>query len=877
MQSLLKSKIQLPPLRGDYVARNRIVTLIEGDVTARLVLISAPAGFGKSTALTQWAHGLREKGTRIAWYALDERDNDPTRFAAYLLEAFRTHEAIFSSLPGHEEQVSLQEIVDHILNAVADTDTSIVLILDDYHLLAEPRIHDAIGRMVNHMPPNMRLTIGTRADPPLQLARLRVRGEIAEIRMRDLRFNVSEMRDWLNTSLGWYPAQNTIAKLNATTEGWAAAVALILMSQSYVDDAALTQQLARFSQSRRHLFEYFAQEILDQQPDHIRDFLLDTCVLNRLEPNLCQALTGQADAPLLLNQLATESLFVIPLSDTEPVYRYHHLFADFLRQYLEMKDDVRYLHQHRRAANWFTKNKQVIEAVHHALAADDHDTAAKLITDIAWEALTARGEIMTIIHWLRRFPDTMLARHPRLCLYFSRALYLTGDIDQSQALVQFSLNTLDNAATHEQDEEALRAIASGYQATLAAYRGEVEAGLMWIKRANQLQDYVDGVDRVRIANTDAFLRYLTDSIPVARKAYEHAQSLAQEISHGFLTLDAHFYLAQIDFLAGDLQASKDRCEALLEQPPRKIAPLSAIMLPLARVQYQRDQVIEAEATLRDAIKLASRANLPDILWFAYINLAEVLSRINLDEASDVIAQAQHIAADFHSPIMASIIAAADARLKLRAGRIDEAADWSHYFEENRSIITYQEYELTVLAAIHMAQGKSDQAVSILGDLIDTAEESGRLWYVMIGHVLQARAHQIADDVEAARLHLKAALTQAQPQYVVRLFLDEGPPMLDLLRDAVQHGIVPDYAAELLDIAAQSAFIQHPADMLTEREIEVLQHVAMGASNNNIAEVLVLSVGTVKSHIHHIMDKLDAQNRTEAVSKARSLHILPNDV
>jgi len=875
MPSLLKSKIQLPPLRIGHVTRRRILSQLRNYSTARLLLVSAPAGFGKSTALIQWAHDLRETNTHIVWYALDERDNDPTRFAAYLLEAFRTHEAIFPTLPNREEQVSLQDAVDHILNAVTDTDTSIALILDDYHLITEPRIHDAIGRMVDHIPPNMRLALGTRADPPLQLARLRVRGEVAEIRMRDLRFNINEMRDWLNTSLGWYPAQDTIAELDTTTEGWAAAVALILMSQAVADDAALTQQLARFSQSRRHVFEYFAQEILDQQPEHIRDFLLDTCVLNQLEPTVCQALTGQADAPLLLNQLATGSLFVIPLSDTEPVYRYHHLFADFLRQYLTMKDDTRYLQQHRQAANWFTTNGQFVEAVHHALAADDHDSAAHLITNHAWEALTARGEIMTIIHWLRRFPDAQLAKHPRLCLYFSRALYLTGDIDQSQVLVQYALDTLDNAPTDEQDDMPLRAIASGFQATLAAYRGDVEAGLTWIKRANQLQDHVDGVDRVRIANTDAFLRYLTDSIPAAREAYKQALSLAQAINHGFLTLDAHFYLAQIDFLAGHLQACKDRCETLLAQSSRKIAPLSAIMLPLARVQYQHNQVVEAETTLRDAIKLASRANLPDILWIAYINLAEVLFSTNLDEASDVITQAQDIAADFHSPVMASIIAAADARLKLRAGRMDDAADWAHHFENNRSTITHQEYELTVLAAILMTEGKPDQSQAILDDLIDTAEASGRLWYVMVGHVLQARVHQILKDIEAARPHLESALNQAQSQRVVRLFLDEGPPMLDLLRDAVQHGIVPDYAAELLDIAARSDSIQHPADVLTEREIEVLQHVATGASNNDIAESLVLSVGTVKSHLHHIMDKLAAQNRTEAVSKARSLNILPD--
>lgn len=873
MLSLLATKIQLPPIRNGSVVRERVLSKLMRSSMTRLVLVSAPAGFGKSTALIQWAHQLREKGACIVWYALDERDNHPTRFAAYLLETFRAHHPTFSTLPQQGEQFNLQDVVDQILNAAIMTHEPVVLIVDDYHLITDPQIHDAIGRMCDQMPSNMHLAIGTRADPPLQLARLRVRGEIIEMRMGDLRFNHDEMRDWLSTSLGWQPSKSTIDKLEKTTEGWAAILALILMSQSHSDDNALTQQLAQFSQSRRHLFDYFAQEVLDRQSDPIREFLLDTCVLNRLEPDIVCAMTHQSDAPLRLNQLAAQNLFVIPLSDNQVVYRYHHLFADFLQQYLEMKDRTRYFELHRRAAKWYIAHEQAVEAVHHALAGEDYTNAAALITDHAWETLTARGEVMTIIHWWTRFPQEQIPQHPRLCLYFSRALYLIGDARQSQQLVEIAMKTLEDHPTNAPEYQTLRAITFGYQATLAAYRGDVVSGQSWISRANQLNEHVRGVDRVRIANTDAFLHYLTDDLSSAQQAYEQALALAEAIQHDFLALDAHFYLAQIDLLAGNLQAVEDRCKRLLARYPTRIAPLSAIMLPLARVHYQRNQVVEAEALLRNAIQLAHRANLPDILWFGYINLAEVLSGTRIDEAIVAITQAQSIADRFHSPIMASIIEAAEAQLMLRAGHIDEAAGW--VANRSQSAHYHQQHEMTIAARILLAQGRCEAAQPLIARLIDESMQNGRTWYVIAGTVLQALAHKATRNLEKALTDIEYALILAQGHGFIRLILDEGQPVVALLREAVKHGVAADYASYLIDIATQPNTTYHPADLLTDREVEVLAYIAKGASNQDIAEALVLSLGTVKSHVHHIMNKLDAQNRTEAVNKARSLNILPH--
>jgi len=871
MPSLLQTKIQLPPLRTQHVHRDRVLHQLDAKPDARLVLVSAPAGFGKSTVLLQWAHTLRQAGMAVAWYALDERDNDPARFTAYLPETFR-NAGVLPSTMSSETPFDLQGAVDHVLNAALTADRPVTIILDDYHLMTEPQIHDAIGRMCDHMPPNMRLAIGTRADPPLQLARLRVQGEIAEIRMGDLRFNAEELQAWMGTALGWFPSHNSVDALELMTEGWAAAIALIVMGQNCSDEAALQQQLARYSQSKRHIFEYFAQEILDHQPQNVRQFLLDTCVLDRLEPDICQTITDQKDAPFVLRQLANASLFVIPLSDHEPVYRYHHLFADFLRQFLQMQDPDGYRNQHTRAAAWYVAHDHIVDAVHHALEAEDFGYAAHLIEDRAWETLTTRGEIMTIIRWMSRFPAGSLHQHPRLCLYFSRARYLTGDMDQAQEYVQFAMNTLNQQKKPDAPDAALWAIACGYQATLSAYRGDVDVALTWVKEANALKDAVDGVDKVRIANTDAFLHYLTNSIPTARQAYEHALALARQINHDFLTLDAHFYLAQIDLLAGNLQAVEDRCTALLARYTTRIAPLSAVMVPLARVLYQRNQIVEAERTLRNAIELAQRANLPDILWSAYINLAEVLAFSESDDAAAAVEKAKQIARDYDSPVMVSIIHATDARLMLRSGQAAAAA-WAAGFQQQPPVNYHQEYEHIILTQILLAQGKLDQAIATLEQVIAGAEQVGRNWYVMAGQVLLALAYQASDDRTAALAALEPALKQAESQRIIRLFLDQGQPMIRLLQAAVQSEQSHDYAAYLLEAATHSERQQHPADVLTEREIEVLEHIASGASNQDIAEALVISLGTVKSHVHRLMNKLDAQNRTDAVNKARSLNIL----
>jgi LuxR family maltose regulon positive regulatory protein len=842
---------------------------------ARLILVSAPAGFGKSTSLLQWARRRQEEGSLVAWYAVDERDNDPTRFAAYLLGAFGVA-GVQLPVPDSDERIEVQETVTSLLNAAAQVEKRVLLLLDDYHLISEPQVHDAIRRLCEYMPANMRLAIGTRVDPPLPLARMRSRGEIAEVRMADLRFNAEEVREWCDTSLGWRPSRSSVEGLERTTEGWAAALALIMMSRPTADEQGLEQQLARYSQSQRHIFDYFAQEILEHQPEQIRQFLLDTSVLDELSPDLCTTLTGDRQAPLLLNQLAAESLFVIPLSDTEPVYRYHHLFSQFLRQNLVLKHKERYLEQHRRAAQWYAGQNSFVEAVDHALAAEDLDHAADLIQEKAYVPLMSHGAFMTLVNWLPHFSTEVLARHPRLWLDFVRALYLSGHVELAESHIRRSEEVLDWGSTDESAQRALQAMACNFRATLAAYRGELRQARRWIEEAQALTEWVDERERVRIASSGAFIRYLMDDVPGARHAYLQTLAMAEQVGARWIILDTHYYLAQLDLLSCNLEAAQARCERLLDAYPARIAMRTPLMLPLAQALYQRDQPVAAEMLLREALARAQNSGQPDTCFFAHIALSAMLvARGEIAEAQESISQAGTFAEHYKGRMADALLKAAEARVMLQSDRLAEAAVWAEQYVQMETADYHDEFEKLTVARVWLAQGKYEQSLGLLAEIVNSAQAKGRILYVLHAEIARALVFQDADKPELALSALDRALGLAEGQRFVRVFLDMGRPMRALLRRAVARQPVSEYAQFLLDRTSQADATLHPADQLTERETEVLEQVATGASNQEIAETLLISVGTVKSHIHHIMSKLDAQNRTEAVSKARTFKILPD--
>lgn len=469
---LLSTKITLPPPSSQYIRRERLLQKVAAFPEARLILACAPAGFGKSSWMLAYCHRLKATNTHVAWYALDKQDNDPARFAAYLVRAFYVDD------PQQREKdhldsdtYDLEEVVTFIMNRLAGDSSHYVFALDDYHLITDPTIHHCIALMLDHLPPNGQLLIGTRADPPLPLSRLRARGQIVELRAADLRFTSGEIKAFVQQFTSTPLSAQSLQELETASEGWITVLWLIRLSaesdNQELDDTVILQQLNRFSTAQRHIFDYFADEVFDQQSKELQQFLLDTCILRRLFPDICVALTDNTNGPLLLDYLARSGLFLIPLSVHEPVYRYHHLFEDFLRNRLRLADPERFRRLHQEAAEWHQVHGSVVEAVNHALHGEAYDHAAWLIKHRAWEALTTHGEIMTMLSWLPAFPEPVLRAHPRLCLYFSRALNLTGDFEQAARFVQLAASTIDHLPEDAPETAATRGIVYNYQATLS--------------------------------------------------------------------------------------------------------------------------------------------------------------------------------------------------------------------------------------------------------------------------------------------------------------------------------------------------------------------------------------------------------------------------
>lgn len=873
---LLTTKITLPPLVSRYIGRARLLQKVAAFPQARLLLVCAPAGFGKTSWLVAHSHRLREENTHVVWYALDKQDNDPGRFAAYLMRAFQA--GWKGDDNGPDDDHDLEAVVTFILNQLSGDVKPVAFVLDDYHLITNPAVHHSIGIMLDHLPANCRLIMGTRADPPIQLSRLRARGQIVELRAADLRFTAEEIDAFVRQSEGTRLSEDSLRQLETISEGWITALWLIRMavdsSAQPFDDAAVTKHLSRFSTAHRHIFDYFADEVFGQQSLAVQQFLLHTSILNRLFPDICVVVTDDTNAPYVLEQVARGNLFLVQLSDHEPLYRYHHLFENFLRNRLRLTDPALYRALHQSAAAWHHTHGNIVEAVDHALSGEAHDEAAQLIVDKAWESLSARGELMTILSWLPEFPEVALKAHPRLSLCFSRAFNLTGNLEKSTHYLQLATDGLADLPDTRRDTCATGAIVYNYQATLAGYRGELSRGFAFIEDAASQAHQLDVVSQVRVVNTRAYLHFLKGEVGASRATYEKALELARRADHDYLAIDAVYFLAQLDLLEGCLRSALERCDHQLEKHTRRIAPISALWTVQARVHYEQNRPQDAEVLLRDAARLAQRGNISEILWLSCTLLGLLLaSQGKPDEGEVFVRKATGIAQHYDSPPVQSIVAAAAARMKLYDQRVDEASRWADAYEHSEPVEFMRDYEDLTLVRVWLASGKAERALPFLSTLIDAVEVAGRMSSALEARVLRALAFQAMSRMDDALRDLGNVLEAAADEGYVRLFLDEGPPMVRLLRRAVENRLRSDYAGWLVGEAGKESRTLHPADALTEREIEVLELVAEGATNQAIADTLVISLGTVKSHVNHIMSKLDAQNRTEAVAIAQSLGIL----
>ncbi|MEJ2736289.1 MAG: LuxR C-terminal-related transcriptional regulator [Anaerolineae bacterium] len=880
-ESLLATKLYIPPPRPDLVPRPRLIQrLNEGLCLGRqLTLISASAGSGKTTLISEWFAALcsdpqheQPIENRTAWLSLDQEDDEPARFWTYLIGALRTVDdglgVAAQQMLQAPQAPSMPLVLTSLLNDIAVRPYRTILVLDDFHLISGERILDGFAFLLEHQPRQIHLVLSTRADPPLPIVRLRARGQLTEVRIDDLAFTVDEAVTFLNERMGLGLSLEEVKALESRTEGWAVGLQLAAMSmQDHVDRRGF---ITAFAGSHRLILEYLTEEVLHRQPESIQHFLLQTSILDRLCGQLCDAVTGKSDSGATLSHLQRKNLFTVSLDDEHHWYRYHHLFADLLRNRLEQETSLEQVAVlHGRASAWHEQNGMVDEAVKYALKAQDLERVVYLAEQAA-QASALDSRLTTLLYWLEMLPEEVLCAHPRLQIYRAWALYMNGHLARAQKMLQGSQEALEGLPPSPEND-ALREELSA----LLTIIGLVARGFMCSVN-NQLEEAV--------------------------QTCKKARAMALDAGYVFLAAQATEGLALARYHQGQLLASAESCRQVItlsEQSsgsawPAAQAPLAASgYVELAGVHMEWNDLDTAADLLDKALDLCRQVGITQTLSETYVAQSRLKqARGDMDGAVEALREADRVSRIEGAYSLANFrLATQQARLNLMAKRPEEVIHWVRQLETAFAPgeagiplpMSSREIIQTMLARAYLAQGESEKALAVLEPLLPPAEAAGGLLRVTEICLLKALALQALGDAPAALISLERALTLAEPEGYMRLFLDEGPPLARLLYRAAEQGILPTYTGKLLAAFPEAGTAPRPGrrspspaplvEPLTGRERQILQLIAEGMTNKEIARKLVISVGTVKVHAHNIYGKLGVSGRTQAVAKARGLGLL----
>ncbi|MCQ3972473.1 MAG: LuxR family transcriptional regulator [Anaerolineae bacterium] len=926
--SLLSTKLFIPQAGQlhDILPRPRLVERLQAGLSRRLTLVSAPAGFGKTTLVTEW---IPHSPRCVSWYSLDEADNDLPRFLTYLIAALQMLKADF----GQEALAALQApqppaiepLLTALLNEITQTLPEFALVLDDYHLLHLQAIHAAVAFLLNNLPPTMHLILTSRADPPLPLARLRVRGQMTELRAADLRFTLDEATTFFQQIKALPLPAAQIKELERRTEGWSAGLQLAALSLQGLDAAGMAQFIRDFTGSHHYVFDYLAEEVLQQQPEEVQHFLLHTSILSRMCAPLCDAVLGKAEgggmkdekeilsgsssfsphpSSFILEYLEHANLFLIPLDERRRWYRYHHLFADFLRQRLTRDiGQARVNELYRRARLWHEQHDSVEEAINYALAGRDWAGAVKLTEQVATSLWSSSRYLL---NWLESLPPEEIEQSPDLCIWYTTWLMLGGEFNRVEKL-------LDTAERLVRASSQLSTLAGVYvnRATAGFLRDDARATF---ENARQAMTYFDDENRFvhpRVTELLARGYFMQGELAEAERVWAETIGLAQAAGSQRTLLFVRAAQGELQRTRGKLRQAAQLDQQLLQligEHPADVIKIKALSR-LASLHYEWNQLDQAKEYAQQALDLAGQTRREVFARSVYLTLARIYGALGeTGKAFEVIEQAKALAQRMGGNYPTVEVNASQVRLWLAhsasspaedAGQgLTAATSWAEAQRLDLDGELFYEDQLTHLALcrVLIARRRPDPALRLLERLLTSAETAGRMGEVVEMLVLKALAHQAHYQTNLALAALIQALSLAKPEGYIRTFVDEGPPMAHLLLSLSQRPSAINRAYLDTLLAAfpkdegermkdeESPKVLHPSSFspqpliepLSKRELEILSLMAQGLTNIEIGQQIFISDQTVKVHTRNIYGKLGVNSRRQAVTKALALGLLAGD-
>lgn len=912
---LLATKLYVPATQPELVARPRLLARLDAVMQRKLTLISAPTGFGKTTLVQTW---LSRRPYPRAWLTLDAGDNDLSRFLTYLVIALRqlverqAHgeraaefgaqvlAALNSPPPVPTEPLLITLINDIAAHLVAP----FVLVLDDYHVINEERptatvstVSTALTFLLDHMPPNMHVLLTTRRDPALPLARLRARGQLVELRSADLRFHADEAATFFNQTMALALTTEQIAALEERTEGWVALLqlsALALRGQAAAADLhAADRFIASFAGSHQFVLDYLVEEIVQQQPAAVQAALLRTSILDQVCVPLCDALAPSAAAPGL-DALIRTNLPLVPLDDRRTWYRYHHLFGDVLRTYLQRRHPEWVADLHRRASAWYDAHDHPYAAIRHALAAEDFAHAATLIEQIWSTIRRSCFRSPSWLGWVQALPYEMVRARPVLTVGYAWELLNFGEIESAEAVIQDCTHLLNETApegaatapivTNTAELPTLPALLAVIRAAYAQAHGDSANTIRFARRALALVTEDDPLTRGIASSYLGIELWKNGDLETAYAIVVDAMSSFRRAGNVAFVLNDVFFQTEIRLAQGRLRDAAAIYEQALRQaiaPGRPPAQGAAnLYAGLAVVRLEQGDMAAAEANLRQSTALGETAGLPDWRFRHALAAAQYqMAGGAWDDALTSLTDVEQLYSGIPVPLWRPP-AVLQARLWIAQGQLAQARRWIeaqglaaedalHYLREAEHITLAH----LLLAELRLAQNDGAALVELLRRLLDAAESGGRTAHTIEILILQALAQHARGDTVAALPSLQRALTLAEPERFVERFLAEGAPLQALLQRLDERDAHP-YATDLLaHFARRTGRSPGLVEKLTAREQEVLRLIATGLSNPEIAAELVIALTTVKTHTKNLYGKLQVSNRVAAVARARELGLL----